>query len=254
MKKVPMFNLTVCALAVLGGVLAYGASGARTIAHADGSSAPQVTTITVTGNSTENVAPDSVVVNAGVTETAKTAEAVQTDLNTVIHNDLGTLAGLSIPASDVQTSNYDLQPNYSQPGKSGQQTLTGFTATENLTIQLTDLTQTGKLIDTLVKLGTNQINGVNYQVSNSSQAEAQADVDALKDARNQANSIAQSLGVVITGVQSVNTSSGGSGPIYPMTHFDAESSSSTSTALSPGTEQITASATVVYTVANTATN
>jgi uncharacterized protein len=250
MKQRNTVRLTICGLAVLGGLFAYSESGTRVVAHADGTSAPQVTTITVTGTNIQSLAPDTVVVNAGATETATTAQAAQTKMNTVIHSVMNTLGGLSIPANDVQTSNYNLQPNYSQQSKDGQQVLTGFTTNENLSIQLQNVAQAGALIDTLVKVGVNQINGVNYEISNPNQAEAQAYGAAMKDARNQANTIAQALGSVITGVQSVTTANNGVGPIYPMASF-ATKSSSDSTSLAPGAQQISTSVTVVFTISNT---
>ncbi len=81
----------------------------------------------------------------------------------------------------------------------------GFQVSDNFTIEIRDLTKIGNIVDTLAKSGITQINGVNYQVSDIIQLQKQGFSGALSDAQAQAANIAQSLGLTISGIQSVNT-------------------------------------------------
>lgn len=204
-----------------------------------------VATLTVTGSADEQVNPDLAQVSTGVMTRASTAEKAQQLNNAAMTKVLKALQKLGIKQADVQTQWYNIQPNYGRPSPSGQQQVNGFSANDNINVTIHNLQQVGQVIDMLVQAGANQVNNVSYSVANPAQVQRSLYALAVDDARAQADIIAKKLGVTITGVQSVSTSMGGG--IQPL-YADKMPSASTATVLVPGTQDISTSLQVVYTI------
>ena len=206
----------------------------------------QAGTITVVGTASEDVSPDSAVISAGVLTKGSTAAQAEQRNNQAMKKVMMALEKDQIPASDIQTQWYNLNPNYGKPGANGQQSIVGFTTNNNVSITVKELAKVGSVVDLLVKYGANQINNVSYTVSNPSKFQQSLYALALDNARSQAQSIAKKLGVTITGVSSVDASQQNAG-IFPI--FAASSNAMASSAvLSPGTQSISTSLKVVYTI------
>ena len=88
---------------------------------------------------------------------------------------------------DIQTSNVSLNPEYRYPQNESPQ-LTGYTATNQLTIRFRDIGASGKILDALVSQGANQINGPNLTIDKPEAAldEARANAVAIGRARAEA--------------------------------------------------------------------
>lgn len=220
------------------------AAATKTTPASQTSTAPA--TITVVGSADENVRPDSAVVSAGVSSQGKTAVKAEQLNNQEMNRLMTALKQDQIPASDIQTQWFNLSPDYGKPSTNGQQPVVGFTTTNTISVTVKNLAKVGEIVDLLVKSGANQINNVNYMVTNPSKIQQSLYSLALDNARKQAQSIAGKLGVTITGVQSVDATQQ-SGVILPI-FATAKSSQAASAVLSPGTQDISASLTVVYTI------
>jgi uncharacterized protein len=148
--------------------------------------------ISVTGEATVSVPPDLAEVEAGVTSDAKTAREASETNNATMGKLLQALKAAGIDARDIQTSRLSLQPQ-NAPNRAGSAAITGYRASNRVTVRLRDVSKLAGTIDMLVGAGANDIGGINFMVS---QASKLLD-DARADARRKAEIYAKAAGVAL---------------------------------------------------------
>src|ERR1700726_5329609 len=138
--------------------------------------------ISVTGEATVSAAPDLAMIDGGVTSEAKTAREASDANNAAMGKVLLARKGAGIDEKDYQTSRLSLQPQSSSKSN-GPPTITGYRASNRVTIRLRDVTKVANVIDTLVGAGANDIGGINFMVSQASRLLDDAREQAIADAR-----------------------------------------------------------------------
>jgi uncharacterized protein YggE len=161
-------------------------------------------TISLTGHGEVRVAPDLVVVTVGVmSQGATAAEALSTNtasMNAVFE----TLKTAGIEAKDIQTSNFMVQPRYDYDKNTQPPKLVGYDVSNNVTITVRQIDALGSLLDKLVTAGSNQIQGVMFQVAKPDAALDVARKLATEDATRKAKLYAGAMGVSIGQVLSIS--------------------------------------------------
>ena len=152
--------------------------------------------ISVTGEATVSVAPDQAQIDGGVTSDAKTAREASEANNAAMSKVLQALKGAGIEEKDTQTSRLSLQPQYA-PNRTGSSPITGYRASNRVTIRLRDVTKVANVIDVLVGAGANDIGGINFTVSQPSKHLDEAREKAVADARRKAEIYAKAAGVTL---------------------------------------------------------
>ena len=152
--------------------------------------------ISVSGEGTVSVPPDLAQIDAGVASDAKTAKEAAEANNVAMGKVLAALKGAGIDEKDYQTSRLSLQPQYA-PNRSGPQAVTGYRASNRVTIKVHDLTKVASVIDTLVAAGANDISNVGFTVSQPSKLLDEAREKAVADARRKAEIYAKAAGVTL---------------------------------------------------------
>ena len=152
--------------------------------------------ISVTGEGTVSVPPDLAQIDAGVASDAKTAKEAAEANNAAMGKVLAALRGAGIDEKDYQTSRLSLQPQYA-PNRAGPQAVTGYRASNRVTIKVRDLTKVAGVIDTLVAAGANDIGNVGFTVSQPSKLLDEAREKAVADARRKAEIYAKAAGVTL---------------------------------------------------------
>jgi len=152
--------------------------------------------ISVTGEATVSVAPDQAQIDGGVTSDAKTAREASEANNAAMGKVLLALKGAGIEEKDTQTSRLSLQPQYA-PNRTGTSPITGYRASNRVTIRLRDVTKVANVIDVLVGAGANDIGGINFTVSQPSKHLDEAREKAVADARRKAEIFARAAGVTL---------------------------------------------------------
>ncbi|MGA7083792.1 MAG: SIMPL domain-containing protein, partial [Pseudolabrys sp.] len=141
--------------------------------------------VTVTGEATVAVPPDSAVIRIGVSSLEKTAreagEANAKQMTAV----LTTVKASGIAERDIQTSRLSLQPQY-DPNKGGTARLTGFQANNQVTIRIRDIDNLPTVLDRAIAAGANEMSGIEFVVSDQSKLLDQARDEAIADARRKA--------------------------------------------------------------------
>lgn len=168
--------------------------------------------INATGDVTR--VPDLATISAGVTSHASTATSAIQQTATRMARVREALRRAGIADRDIQTSNISLNPDYvyaqNQPPK-----LSGYNASNQLTVRFRDIASTGKILDALVEEGANQISGPNLSVEHPEAALDEARAKAIAAGRARADLYARSLGLRVTRIVAVSES-GGYAPPPPM--------------------------------------
>jgi uncharacterized protein YggE len=167
--------------------------------------------ISVTGEATVSVPPDLAEVEAGVTSDAKTAREASETNNATMGKLLLALKAAGIDARDIQTSRLSLQPQ-NAPNRAGSDAITGYRASNRVTVRLRDVSKVAGTIDMLVGAGANDIGGINFMVSQASKLLDDARAQAVADARRKAEIYAKAAGVTL-GAPLVISEGGSPGPM-----------------------------------------
>src|SRR3546814_19773270 len=124
----------------------------------------RATTLNISAHGEVQAAPDMVSIDLGVrTEAPTAAEAMQANaarMNKV----MAALKAAGIAAKDIQTSGLNLNAQYvyeqNQPPK-----LTGYQASNRVTVTVHDLARLGSAVDATVNAGANQVHGIAFELS-----------------------------------------------------------------------------------------
>ena len=164
--------------AAIGGALLLGAA-APALAQGDSDAAFKATTFSLSAYGETRVAPDMATITLGVqTEAATAGEALKANglrMNQV----MAALKKAGIAERDIQTSNLNLNAQYAyeqnQPPR-----LTGYQASNQVTITVRDLAKLGATVDATVGAGANTVNGISFGLANPQAAEDAARLEAVK--------------------------------------------------------------------------
>lgn len=214
------------------------------VAQAAEANGTAVRGITVIGTGKVEVAPDVAFVNTSVMTRETTAKDAQDKNNITMAQVLKNLQSQGIVEKDIQTSGLSLSPVYAR-----ESVITGYSASNTLTIRVNDITKVGPVIDAAVSAGANAGLSVSFGLKDRTAPTAQALEAATKEARGRADAIAKGLGVTITGVALASEEL----ISYPMGGMDsvavrsAASADMAPTPIQPGELTVTARVRVAFT-------
>jgi len=174
--------------------------------------------ISVTGEASVSMPPDLAEVDAGVATDGKTAREASEANNSAMAKVMQALKAANIDDRDIQTSRLSLQPQYAAklPGYnvSGVNQITGYRASNRVTIKLHDVGKVASVIDTLVGAGANDVGNVNFMVEHTSKLLDDAREQALADARRKAEIYAKAAGVTLGSPLSISEGGGSFAPVF----------------------------------------
>lgn len=209
--------------------------------------------IHVSASSSVDTVPDEATVSAGVQTDGKTAQEAMMRNSELMRSVFRALAQAGVPERDVSTSYLNLNPRYDYENRqNGQPKLVGYRASNQVSITTRNLDNVGPLIDALITAGVNNINNIQFSVSNADSAEDIARDQAIAKARRKAQSMAAAAGVELGRLVSLSE---GSTPA-PMPYFESSALMARSAAadsappLAPGQREIRATVTLSYAIAD----
>ncbi|MCK7472871.1 MAG: SIMPL domain-containing protein [Rhodopseudomonas palustris] len=153
--------------------------------------------ISVVGEASIQVPPDLATIDGGVSTDAKTAKEAAAANAEAMAKVIQALKASGIRDEDLQTSRLSLLPQYAAPSRPGPNSLTGYRASNRVTVRLTDVSKVASVIDILVGAGANEIGGINFSVAAPSKLLDQARDKAMADARRKAEIYARAAGVAL---------------------------------------------------------
>ena len=182
--------------------------------------------------------PDIARISAGVVTQASTATgAIQANARQMA-SVRAALTRAGIADRDIQTSSINLNPDYryqdNQPP-----VLTGYQASNNVSIRFRDIRNSGRILDALVAEGANQINGPSLTVDKPEAAYDEARTAALKVGRARAELYARSLGMRVVRLLSVSEGGGYNRPVpYAAEAIMVTGSRVAKTDIDPGSQDL----------------
>jgi uncharacterized protein YggE len=180
--------------------------------------------------------PDVAIISAGVVTRASTATAAIQDNANRMERIRAALKRAGIADRDIQTSSINLNPDYRyEEGKAP--VLTGYQASNTLSIRFRDIRNSGEILDALVAQGANQINGPSLTIDNPDAALDEARTKAIAVGRKRAELYARSLGMRVVRLLAVSENGGYSAP-PPMPYAMAAQARDSSTKIDPGEQQL----------------
>ena len=159
--------------------------------------------VTVTGEATVGVAPDTAIIRIGVSSQEKTAREAGEANAKQMTSVLAAIKASGIAERDIQTSRVSLQPQY-DPNKAGTPRLTGFQANNQVTVRIRDIDALPAVLDRAIGAGANEMSGIEFVVSEQSKLLDQARDDAIADARRKAELYAKAAGAKLGQVVSIS--------------------------------------------------
>jgi len=190
MRSITRLGMTLGALAVLATLPA--ASFAQT-PSAPGAADRAARTIIVTGQGSVDATPDQARITMGVEAVRPTAQAAQNAANTVMDQIVRQVTALGIPKEQIRTSSLDLTPQR-KPG-SDNNPITGYVATNRVTVVVDDLRLTGRVVDAAVGAGANEVDSLSFGLKDPSAYRARALRLAVQDAQATAAALASAAAV-----------------------------------------------------------
>ena len=202
-------------VALAGALLAVAAAPS---AHAQAADAAfRATTLNLSASGESKVVPDLATITLGVQTDGPTAAQALSANAAQMTKVVAALKKAGIAERDIQTSNLNVNPQYvyvqNEPPK-----LNGYQASNQVTIQVRDLTRLGQTVDATVAAGATNVGGISFGLQNPQAAEDAARLDAVKALQAKADLYARATGYKI--VRLVNLGEGGgytpSPPPMPM--------------------------------------
>ena len=228
-------------------------------------------TISFSGHGEVKAVPDIATVYFTISKDAKTAKDAQSAVAVVEKKALDFLKSKDIADKDIKTADASVYPKYEYrnavcppvpmgmgysgvtvsptspyycpPGK---QVLTGYTASESITVKVRNTDDAGSIMQGLGAVGVSNLSGPNFAIDDEDALKAQARKEAIDDAKAKAESLAKDLGVKL--VKITNFSENGNYPIYAMgAMMKSEDAGAPAPAQLPkGENTITSDVTITY--------
>ena len=207
MKKKTMF---IIGTLLIGAVL-LSACG---LMEAQGVSPTSERYIRVSGSGEVAVVPDIAYINIGVHSEAEDVSSALEANNTQAAELTEALKAEGIEEKDIQTTNFNVYPQ-TRYDNMGQPVGTSYVVDNTVYITVRDLTKLGKLLDSAISAGANNIYGISFDIADKETVLAQARELAIKDAEAKAKSVATVAGVTLGQILSIDVST----PTYNQPYF-----------------------------------
>jgi uncharacterized protein len=168
--------------------------------------------------------PDVAMFSAGVVTQAATASVAIRDNSARMSAVVAALRQAGIADRDIQTSTISLNPVFTDPHRDamiraremGQpmppeanvRRIVGYEARNTVQVRVRNLANMGRVIDTLVSVGANEINGPNFTVDQQQAALDEARLDAVTNGRQRAELYARAAGLRVARILSISETGG----------------------------------------------
>ncbi|MEY9927855.1 uncharacterized protein YggE [Catenulispora sp. GP43] len=251
--------LGVATLLAAGGAVAIGLSGSSSAP--DASAAPYGSVlaadstavapdafpgITVQGTGKVTGTPDTLILTLTVSDTAADVSSAMNTLAATMGAVQNSLTGNKVATADQKTSGLNVGPQYADSG--GKTTVTGYQASENLTVTLRDPKSAGATISAASAAGGNatQISGLSTDLQNTSGPLSQARDAAFNDAKVKAAQYAKSAGRTLGQVVRVEESDGNPTPSPVDVRAPVAAGATSAVPIQMGSTDVTVTVTVVF--------
>jgi uncharacterized protein YggE len=200
----------------------------------------------VQGHGEVDKAPDTAKFSFTIQDEQQDTATAQTNVSTKVDTVKKDLLAAGIPEQDITTDSYNSYPDY-QYSTNNVRTLKGYIVSQNVKVNVKDLSKSEAVAGILGKDGVTSIDGPNLGFEDSHEVSNEARDKAIVDAKVQAEKLAMSLGVHLVRIVSFNDN-GGSGAVMPIAYgakaMDAAAPSAPS--IPTGVQTVSADVSITY--------
>jgi uncharacterized protein YggE len=217
-------------------------------AEADGEPV-HVRTISVTGLGQATAVPDMATIHTGVVTQAPLAVDAMEQNSQDVERLMAELKKLNVAEKDIQSSQFNVQPEYERgPRGERKPEIVGYRVTNQLRIQARDLSALGRLLDALIRAGSNQISGLTLGVDDSTKIMNEARIMAMANARDRAGLYANAAGVSVGQVLNISEQQ----IVSPQPRFYGQSmeAAAAGVPIAPGEQEFSATINVTFELVN----
>ncbi|MES1991722.1 MAG: SIMPL domain-containing protein [Pseudomonadota bacterium] len=212
-------------------------------AYAEDATAPK-RSMTITGTGDVSAAPDIAYLDSGAVSEGKTAAEALVANSKTMNALFAGLSQMQIAKEDIRTSQFSVSPLYTQPaprpdGTQENPTIRGYQVTNQVTVTIRKLDTLGAVLDKLVTLGSNRVDGVRFEIEKPTPLLDKAREAAVMDALRKAKLYAQASGVALGAVLNISENSTYQQPMYMKTAMAMSDGGAVPVAA--GTQQVSAS-------------
>jgi uncharacterized protein len=194
--------------------------------------------------------PDRAEISFGVYSQGATSEAASQANASLTTEVLAAMKKVIGSSGQIKTSGFFASPQMQYPKGGGTPKITGYSATNRMTVTVDDLKLVPTVIDTAISAGATDVQGVNFSLKNDEPVRAQALAEASRKAYTSAEAIARALKLNVVGVLQAQT--GSEEPIAPRPMYMARaapsSAEATPTPIEAGDIDVRATVTVTLEV------
>ncbi len=160
-----------------------------------------IRTISVVGSGEMVIKPDTVVISTGVDSGDPVIGVALEENNIIMSQIFEGLADLGIVSEDIETSNYNvyLYRPYNDKDSSEEE----YRVSNSIKINIKQLDLVDTVIDTIITLGANKINGIYFTFENAEEYQNELRDKAIKDARDKAEYLAKLENMKVKSVISI---------------------------------------------------
>ncbi len=174
------------------------------VACADTAPTEPARLIAVSGSGEVEVMPDAAYISMGIEARHRDLQAARKDVDDRVAAFLRLTDKLDIDRKFVKSAGLNVQPEYRWEDKTRRRYLDGYIVSRQLQVDLRDLDKLGALMTRAVEAGINQVNPPHFRATNERELRRQALARAAEDARANARVLADTLGVKLGAVRSLN--------------------------------------------------
>jgi len=203
------------------------------------------TLLSVSAQAESKRVPDVATISAGVVTQAADANGAMRANAAQMDKVMAQIKAAGVAERDIQTSGVNLNPQYKYI-ENQNPTIIGYQASNNVNLKIRDIGKLGKVLDSLVASGANQINGPTFEIDQPEPAYDEARRAALDKAQARAQMYAKALGMQVRRIVSISEGGGFHPPVPMPMMMRAQAKGEADTAISPGETTLSVNLDVVF--------
>lgn len=214
-----------------------------------------VPTLNLSVDGTVMAVPDTAVVTFGVLTEAETAGDALTENNASMRALISEVKAAGIADKDVGTSGFSIDPVMVYPEyKNGRQEpprITGYRVSNRVTVKIRDIATAGDILDRVVRVGANQVQGISFTVEDDAALLDAARAEAMRAATRKAALYAEAGDFTVGRILSISETRGAIPYAAMAPRMMAEAKSADSVPIAPGEQEMSVTVTVSWEIHET---
>lgn len=206
--------------------------------------------ITASGEGRVTVTPDIATVTVGVETVQPSLSEAQAEATSKMEAIIQAARDAGVAEDDIVTTNYSVNVIQEYDPNGIPTAISGYRVSNQVELTVRDIDDLGMLLEAVVAQGANTIYGISFSVDDPTAAASQARRQAVEDARQKAEELADAAGVEISGILSITELTAPGPPPQPfegdMETADMARGGAAPVPIQPGTGEIVVVVQVAY--------